>query len=302
MGCGAFYMRLSVVVPNFNGEKLLPSLLESLQRNLSPAQYKWEIIVADDASTDSSCALITERFPHTLLVTGERNLGYGGNCNRGAASASGEYLAFVNSDISLDGDVFTPLMERMDRSRGVFALMPLVFTEALGRIENLQEMWISRGLPWLRPASDVIVEDSQEAADVLGDKLKTAPLCGAFFVCRREHFEALAGFDQAFGRAYWEDVDLGYRARRMGLATVICANAVVKHAHSQTLNRVLGERGKRRSLLRNQALFLKRNLDLLRPVPWYRLCLLLRLPQRMLSGDWGTIPLYLSLALGPARR
>jgi GT2 family glycosyltransferase len=137
---------------------------------------------------------------------------------------------------------------------------------------------------------------------MLGDRLKTAPLCGAFFVCRREHFDALAGFDRAFGRAYWEDVDLGYRARRMGLATVICADAIAKHAHSQTLNRVLGERGKRRSLLRNQALFLKRNLDLLRPVPWYRLYLLLRLPQRMLSGDWGTIPLYLSLALGPARR
>jgi len=295
-------MRLSVIVPNFNGERLLPSLLENLQQNLSPVQYEWEIIVADDASTDGSCALIAERFPQVKLVAGERNLGYGGNCNRGAAAASGEYLAFVNSDISLNCDVFAPLMARLEGSHGVFALMPLVFAEALGRVENLQEMWISRGLSWLRPVSDVIVEDWQEVADTLGDKLKTAPLCGAFFVCRREHFNELGGFDLAFGRAYWEDVDLGYRARRMGLATVICADAVVKHAHSQTLNRVLGDRGKRRSLLRNQALFLKRNLDLLRPVPWYRLYLLLRIPQRMLSGDWGTIPLYLSLALGPARR
>lgn len=295
-------MRLSVIVPNFNGEKLLPPLLEGLQYALSPAQYEWEIIVADDASTDDSCALVTECFPHVQLIAGERNLGYGGNCNRGVAAATGEYLAFVNSDISLNGDVFTPLMERMEGSRGVFALMPLVFAEALSRVENLQEMWVSRGLPWLRPVSGHIAEDWREAAEMLGDKLKTAPLCGAFFICRREHFNALAGFDLAFGRAYWEDVDLGYRARRMGLATVICADAVVQHAHSQTLNHVLGDRGKRRSLLRNQALFLKRNLDLLRPVPWYRFYLLLRLPQRMLSGDWGTIPLYLSLALGPARR
>lgn len=295
-------MCLSVIVPNFNGEQLLPALLESLQESLSQAQYEWEIIVADDASTDGSCTLITERFPRVHLVAGERNLGYGGNCNRGAAAASGEYLAFVNSDISLDGDVFMPLVGKLEGSRGVFALMPLVFTEALGRVENLQEMWISRGLPWLRPVSDIIVEDWQEAADMLGDKLRTAPLCGAFFVCRREHFNELGGFDPVFGRAYWEDVDLGYRARRLGLATVICTDAVVRHAHSQTLNRVLSDRGKRRSLLRNQALFLRRNLDLLRPIPWYRMYLMLRIPQRILSGDWGTIPLYLSMAFGPARR
>ena len=103
-------MRLSVIVPNFNGEGLLPSLLECLQESLSPVQYEWEIIVADDASTDDSCALIAERFPQVKLVAGERNLGYGGNCNRGAAAASGEYLAFVNSDISLNCDVFAPLM------------------------------------------------------------------------------------------------------------------------------------------------------------------------------------------------
>lgn len=293
-------MRLSVIVPNFNGEELLPPLLGSLQSSLSAAQYEWEIIVADDASTDGSRTLVAERFPRVRLVVGDQNLGYGGNCNRGAAAASGEYLAFVNSDISLDGDVFKPLVEKLEGSSGVFALMPLVFAEALRRVENLQEMWISRGLPWLRPVQDIIVEDWQEAAGILGDRLRTAPLCGAFFVCRREHFNELGGFEPAFGRAYWEDVDLGYRARRMGLATVICTDAVVKHAHSQTLNRVLGDRGKRRSLLRNQALFLRRNLDLLRPVPWYRLYLLLRIPQRMLSGDWGTIPHYLSMAFGAA--
>ncbi len=291
-------MRLSVIVPNYNGEHLLGPLLEQLETRLAPALYDWEIIVADDASTDGSCALVAERFPQVRLVAGERNLGYGGNCNRGADVASGEYLAFVNTDTSLEGNVFEPMMERLEGTAGVFAVMPLVYAEPLGRVENLQEMWISRGLPWLRPVSDIAIESWRGAAEALGDKLKTAPLCGAFFVCRSKNFRELGGFAPAFGKAYWEDVDLGYRARRIGLATVVCADAVVKHAHSQTLNRVLGERGKRKSLLRNQALFLKRNLDLLRPVPWYRLYLLLRIPQRIATGDWGAIPLYLSLIFG----
>jgi GT2 family glycosyltransferase len=294
-------MRLSVIVPNFNGEHLLPPLLGLLEKSLAGAGYDWEIIVADDASSDSSRKLVSDSFPFVRLVEGERNLGYGGNCNRGARAASGEYLAFVNTDVSFDGDVFKPLMDRLAGTRGVFALMPLVYAEPLGRVENLQEIWISRGLPWLRPVSDIFVDRWEDAAKALGDTLKPVPLCGAFFVCRGEQFRELGGFAPAFGKAYWEDVDLGYRARGLGLATVVCGDTVVRHAHSQTLNRVLGERKKRRRLLRNQALFLKRNLELLRPVPWYRLYLLARIPQRIATGDWGTIPLYFSLIFGAAR-
>jgi hypothetical protein len=78
----------------------------------------------------------------------------------------------------------------------------------------------------------------------------------------------------------------------------VCPSAVAQHMHSQTMDRVLGDIGKRKRLLRNQALFLRRNLDLLKPVHCYRWYLLLRIPQRMFSGEWGTIAPYLSLIFG----
>ena len=283
-------MRLSVIIPNYTGEKLLAALLPQVLRVLASAPYAWEVIVADDASTDGSRELLVREFPQVKLAAGERNLGFGGNCNRGAALAQGEYLAFVNTDIELSTDAFTLLLECL--TPRLFAAMPLVYAEGLGRVENVQELWISRGLPWLRPLPGVPLDSATGTAAALSGALRQVPLCGAFFICHARLFRELGGFSPEFGRAYWEDVDLGVRARGLGYETVVCPGATVVHRHSVTMDSALGSRGKRRNMLRNQAVFLRRNLDALRPVPLYRLYLLLRIPQRLLSGDFGAAVEY----------
>jgi GT2 family glycosyltransferase len=282
-------MRLSVIIPNYNGEKLLAVLLPQVLRALASAPYAWEIIVSDDVSTDGSCALVEREFPQVKLACGEANVGFGGNCNRGAEQARGECLAFVNSDVEIDTDVFTPLLECLSPS--LFAVMPLVFAEGLGRVENVQELWISRGLPWLRPVPGIPLENPASTAAHL-EAPSQVQLCGAFFVCHARLFRELGGFSPEFGRAYWEDVDLGVRARKLGYETMVCPAATVLHRHSITMDEVLGDRGKRRNMLRNQAVFLRRNLDALRPVPLFRLYLLLRIPQRLLSGDFAAAGEY----------
>jgi GT2 family glycosyltransferase len=292
------YMRLSVVIPNYNGEKLLPRLLPHVLSCLSSAPYASEVIVADDASTDTSVALLCSEFPTVRIVEGKRNAGFGGNCNRGAAAAQGEYIVFVNSDIVLEGDPFTPLLATLDAAPNVFAAMPLVYAAPLKRVENVQDIWISRGLPWLRTIPGMAVEDVTSLEAALAGKAREAALCGALFACRREVFNKLGGFSPAFGKAYWEDVDLGFRAKGLGFETIVVSSALVHHEHSQTMDAVLGDVGKRRKMLRNQAVFLRRNLALLKPVPNYRLYLLLRIPQRIFSGDWSTIAPYLALIFG----
>ncbi len=276
----------------------MPRLLPQMLACLSSAPYESEVIVADDASTDSSVALLRGHFPQVKVVAGKHNAGFGGNCNRGAAEAQGEYLVFANSDIILEGDPFTPLTDALGAAPDAFAAMPLVYAPPLKRVENVQEIWISRGLPWLRAIPGMPVGDVSSLQSVLGGKVTEASLCGAFFACRREMYNKLGGFSPAFGRAYWEDVDLGCRAKALGFATFVVPSALVRHEHSQTMDAVLGDVGKRRRMLRNQAVFLRRNLALLKPIPNYRLYLLLRIPQRIFSGDWCTIAPYLSLIFG----
>jgi GT2 family glycosyltransferase len=294
-------MRLSVIIPNYNGERLLTQLLPQLLHSLDSSGIQSEVIVADDVSSDASVPLLRANFPSVKVVEGRVNLGFGGNCNRGAAAAQGEYLAFVNSDIALDGEPFTALLAMMGAEPEAFAAMPIIYAESLQRVENAQEVWLSRGLPWLRPLPGLPVENVDSARTALIGRVLEVPLCGAFFVCRKSNFAELGGFSPSFGKAYWEDVDLGFRAHRRGWKTLLCPQAAVRHLHSQTMNQVLGEAGKRKRLLRNQALFLARNLSQLKPVPRFRLYLLMRIPQRIRTGDWGTLLPYLSLIFGPGR-
>jgi len=82
-------MRLSVIIPNYNGERLLAALLPQVLGVLEAAPYGWEVVVADDASSDGSRALVERGFPQVKLVAGDANLGFGGNCNRGAEAEVG---------------------------------------------------------------------------------------------------------------------------------------------------------------------------------------------------------------------
>ncbi|OPX23706.1 MAG: hypothetical protein B1H03_00800 [Planctomycetales bacterium 4484_113] len=288
-------MHLSIVIPNFNGEKLLPDLLTALRDVVDNVPLS-EVIVADDASTDESISLIRASYPWVRIVEGERNLGFGGNCNRGAEAAGGEFLAFVNSDIRLDNDPFAPLLDLLTRKREVFAVMPLIFAEGLGRVENVNTIWKRRGLVWLRSRDELPLADIGRLQLALeGEAPVPVPLCGAFFVCRRELFRQLGGFASEFAPAYWEDVDLGLRAEEAGYKVAVAPQVVVRHLHSQTMDQVMTDRRKRSLLLRNQALLMERHLETLRPLPWFRWYLALRLPQRMLAGHCATVASYLRL-------
>lgn len=295
-------MDLSIVIPSFNGERLLPELLSDIGRALGSG-LSWEVIVADDASTDSSVPLIRGGYPWVKLIEGKENLGFGGNCNRGGEASRGEFLAFVNTDIRFDSDPFLPLIEALASDASLFALMPLIFAEGLNRIENLNRIWKRRGLVWLRPRLDLPLSHVPEVQSALERQaVVPAPLCGAFFVCRRGLFDELGGFAREFGPAYWEDVDLGLRAEAGQYGVAVVPRILVRHLHSRTMDTALGDRRKRSLLLRNQALLIERHLDRLAPLPWYRWYLALRLPQRILAGELATAASYWRLICGCRRK
>jgi glycosyltransferase involved in cell wall biosynthesis len=79
--------RVSVVVPNYNGERLLPACLDALARQTQSAD---EIVVVDDASTDGSCALIRRRYPQVRLLPLPANSGFCHAANAGLRAAQGD--------------------------------------------------------------------------------------------------------------------------------------------------------------------------------------------------------------------
>src|SRR5437870_5123762 len=94
---------VSIVIPTYNNSRLLAECLASLQRLRYPADHL-EIIVADNASTDGTSQLLRASFPSVKWIDMGKNAGFAAACNRGAAEASGDYVAFLNDDAVAEPD------------------------------------------------------------------------------------------------------------------------------------------------------------------------------------------------------
>ena len=108
-------MKLSVIIPNYNHARYLPESLDAILAQSYPAS---EVIIVDDASTDSSIKVITEyqlRYPQIRLYQNEKNQGPVPTINRSVGYAAGEYLVFCAADDRVLPGLFERLVGFLDR-------------------------------------------------------------------------------------------------------------------------------------------------------------------------------------------
>ncbi len=102
--------KISVIVPIYNVEQYLPKCVDSI---LNQTYRNLEIILVDDGSTDASpklCDEYAQKDPRVVVLHKE-NGGASSSRNAGLDMASGEYIAFVDSDDWLDSNMYTDMME-----------------------------------------------------------------------------------------------------------------------------------------------------------------------------------------------
>ena len=188
-----------------------------------------EVIIVDNAAEQPFDAAA---FPGLHCLRLEENRGYGHACNRGAATATGEYLFILNNDLEFPDDPLPALLRAMDarpdagaagpalrfpdgRFRLSFGEKPTLFSEF--REKRRQEQ--SRG-----GGGTQLDARAREARDPLEPHWIT----GACMLIRRAAWEAVAGFDEAYF-FYFEDTDLCTRLRRAGYTVLYRPEAVVMH-------------------------------------------------------------------------
>jgi N-acetylglucosaminyl-diphospho-decaprenol L-rhamnosyltransferase len=220
--------RISVIVLNYNGREWLEPCLTALsaQRDAPP----FEILLADNGSTDGSTALVAARFPSVRVVDHRRNLGFAGGNNAAARVARGDWLAFLNNDTVPAPDWLSRLHAAM-----VEAPDPTLITSRIVFLDR-PDILDSAGDGYLRAGGAFKRGHGAEAAGFAVSR-EVFGACGAAFAIRRDVFERLEGFDEEFFMVY-EDVDLSYRARLAGHRCWYAADAVVGHAGSATLGRM----------------------------------------------------------------
>ena len=95
-------IKISIIVPVFNEEKTLNTILEKInQQNISG--IKFEIIVVNDGSTDDSLKILKNNSNlYQKLINLEKNMGKGGAVREGLLASSGDYILFQDADMEYD--------------------------------------------------------------------------------------------------------------------------------------------------------------------------------------------------------
>ncbi len=172
--------RVDVVIPVYNARELAQHCIEALYRHLEARIG--DVYVEDDASSPETAAMLDSLAQPRLRVHhGATNQGFGESVNCGVARTRTEWALVLNSDVTATNDFVTPLVRAMREEPRLAAVSP-----AGNTMENY---------PLDRYARR-------------GPCINTYSLWGYAFLVRREAFDEVGGFDSAFGRGYFEDLDI----------------------------------------------------------------------------------------------
>jgi GT2 family glycosyltransferase len=227
--------RVSVVIPLYGGEDDIRGCLESLT---ACADLLRDIVVVDNASPDRA-AEVAESFPWPSETAGTplrvvrmgSNAGFAAACNRGASETRGDILLFLNSDTVVPRVGLERLIEALERSGSIAAAGP--YTNYAGHFQRIAPTYTSL---------DTLGLFAEDFAARSAEDVDTDMLVGFCLAIRRNVWDEVGGFDEAFGLGTFEDNDLCYRIRRAGYRLVAAARSFVHHHGSKTLGRLSSAR------------------------------------------------------------
>jgi GT2 family glycosyltransferase len=234
---------VSVLMVTYGNWPLARRALEALLENTDPV---YELIVFDSASPDETPARLSEELEGATLILSEANVGFGPGSNQGADQARGRYLCFLNPDALVQPGWLDPLLESLE-SDGTGAAVPMLLNPD-GTIQEAGSVVDSVG--WTQALGSGADADEFEHRFAREVDYGSA----ACLLIERETFAEAGGFDPVYGVGYFEDVDLAFKLKERGLATVY-------EPRSQVVHELHGSGGSlqaRRQMEANRAIFFER--------------------------------------------
>jgi len=214
---------VAVIIVSWNSEQFLEECLASLQR-LEPAPA--ELLVVDNGSTDASAALVRERFPHVRLVELTENTGFCRANNLGIRMTTSPFVLVLNPDSWLEPDFLQQQLPAFD-DPAIGLTAGKLFRFDRRELDSCGQLLARSRQPLDRGYGGPDKGEYDSDGEVFG-------VCGAAALYRRSMLESIADpgdcyFDEDFF-AFYEDLDLAWRARRLGWRAVYRHRAVGYHA------------------------------------------------------------------------
>ncbi len=203
--------RASILIPAWGQPIHTLACLRSLASTRSEATF--EVILIDDASPEVDYPTLFGNIRGVRILRNERNLGFVGSCNRGAAEARGRFLAFLNSDTIVLDDWLDALLATFDGFPGAGVVGSKLLYPS-GRTGEAGAIVWRDGSCWNYGRRHAPHSPEVEYAR------ETDYVSGAALAIDRDLFRSLGGFDEAYAPGYYEDVDLAWRVRAAGRRVV----------------------------------------------------------------------------------
>lgn len=236
--------QVSVIIPVHGELAHTLACLRSMARHGARAPF--EVIVVDDASPDASVATLAQ-VGGLHLLRNAANLGFIGSCNAGAEAARSEFLLFLNNDTQVTPNWLDALLNCFaERADCGIAGSRLVYPD--GRLQEAGGLVFADGSCWTTgrfEPRDVPLFRCRREVDYVS---------GASLLIRRDVFGRVDGFDARYAPAYYEDADLAFAVRRLGLRVYYEPASTVIHCEGVSAGTDL-DRGMKRHQRPNQAKF-----------------------------------------------
>ena len=266
-------MKVSVIIPNYNGIAFLDSVLGSLEEQ---SEEDFEVILVDNGSTDGSCSFVSASYPWVHLVELPDNFGFCRAVNEGIRAAKAPYVLLLNNDTEVEYTFVEEMLAAIRRHKHAFSCAAkMVQYHDRNRLDDAGNYYCALGWSFARgKGKDVHTYEKEE---------QVFAACGGAAIYRKKILDQIGLFDEEHF-AYLEDTDIGYRARIYGYENWYAPKAVVYHVGSGTSGSRYNQ-FKTRYSSRNNVYLVYKNMPLLQ--------LILNLP--FLVVGFGTKLLFFTL-------
>jgi GT2 family glycosyltransferase len=216
---------VSIIVLNYNGKKYLDNCLDSLAKIDYPKE-KFEVILVDNGSLDGSVDYVKNNYPWVRTVSLKVNYGFTGGNNRGVRLAKGEFVVFLNNDVSVESKWLIELVKVVINNPGAIVTSKSLFFDLPDLIDHdgTKATFIGRSFQ---------INFSRK-----NDNLKSAPKFvvqpyGASMLVKKSIFDDLGRFDEVYFTCL-EDTDLGLKAWLYGYKVIYVPTSIFYHVGGGT--------------------------------------------------------------------